>query len=164
MSGTVNGRPSWVADVPVFTEMHVPSAAVAGESLPVEYIVGNLNSIGRVEYFWDIDPGWGKATALMTSTGYVISTEKENPLNVSTINLTPGNHTLVIRLQSGVGYWVTSLHTVTIAEPVIVDPTPVFTLLTVPTSSMNDDFKITNGGLAGTRQFEYLAVPRIAGT
>jgi hypothetical protein len=29
---------------------------------------------------------------------------------------------------------------------------------------VNDDFKITNGGLAGTRQFEYLAVPRIAGT
>ncbi len=152
VSGTVNGRPSWVADVPVFTEMHVPSAAVAGESLPVEYIVGNLNSIGRVEYFWDSDPGWGKATALMTSTGYVISTEKENPLNVSTTNLTPGNHTLVIRLQSGVGYWVTSLHTVTIAAPVIVDPTPVFTLLTVPTSSMNDDFKISftvmaDGGL-----------------
>lgn len=29
---------------------------------------------------------------------------------------------------------------------------------------VNDDFKITNGGLAGTRQFEYLAVPRVAGT
>lgn len=29
---------------------------------------------------------------------------------------------------------------------------------------VNDDFKISNAGLAGTRQFEYLAVPRIAGT
>lgn len=29
---------------------------------------------------------------------------------------------------------------------------------------VNDDFKITNGGLSGTREFEYLAVPRAVGT
>ena len=142
VSGTVSSRPSCVIDVPVFSEMSVPETATAGETLQVKYILSNLNSLARVEYFWDSDPGWTKATALLSDNGYVQQAWK-TPVSVSTEGLAAGNHTLVIRAQSALGYWVTSVHIVTLAEPVIVDPTPVFTLLTVPTSSMNDDFKIS---------------------
>ena len=151
LTDNLSSRPSTVADMPVFSEMSVASSATAGEDLEVKYIISNVNSLSCVEYFWDEDPGWTKAAALGAATGYAQNTWN-NPLTVSTSNLTAGNHTLVIRAKSSVGYWVTSIHTVTIAEPVIIDPKPLFTVLTVPTSAQNDEFKIiftvaADGGL-----------------
>lgn len=123
--------------------MDVPASAVAGESLDVAYILENLDGPNRVEYFWDSDPGWGKATPLMRPTGFVRSVDPSQPLTVSTSGLEAGNHQLVIRAQSAAGYWVTAVNTVTITEPVVIVPTPVFTMLTVPTSAQNDEFRIS---------------------
>ena len=152
ITDNLSGRPPYVIDVPVLSELSVPVSANAGESLSVEYSFTNVNTISRIEYFWDTDPGWTKATSIGFVENKYLPSTKNNPQTVSTSNLSAGNHTLVIRALSSTGYWVTSQNTVTIAEPVIVDPKPVFTVLTVPTEAENDEFKITfdvyaDGGL-----------------
>ncbi|WP_299059171.1 RHS repeat-associated core domain-containing protein [uncultured Polaribacter sp.] len=69
------------------------------------YIVsgnGNTPNISRLEYFWDTDPGFGKAIPLTISsqTGTI-----ENNFLVSLKNLSVGVHSLYIRAKDQFGKW-----------------------------------------------------------
>ena len=68
------------------------------------YITPNLalSNVNRVEYFWDVDPGYGNGTAISgISPNTEISTSQALPLS----GLTPGIHTLTVRARSNEGRW-----------------------------------------------------------
>lgn len=56
-------------------------------------------SIVRTEYFYDTDPGYGKAIIINNVT------EDENNLTLSVDGLSPGAHTLYVRSQASNGVW-----------------------------------------------------------
>lgn len=79
--------------------------------------------VNLVEYFWDIDPGKGRATPLLVEAGKELSLED---VEFSTADLTPGHHSLGIRARGGSNWGPT-----------------VFLETTVPLRA--DDAIITNG-------------------
>ena len=60
-------------------------------------------SIVRTEYFYDTDPGYGKAIIINNVT------EDENNLTLSVDGLSPGAHTLYVRSQASNGVWSATL-------------------------------------------------------
>jgi hypothetical protein len=60
------------------------------------------NGFAQAEYFFDTDPGLGNATSLPL-TGNPDSADFTG--NVSTIGLTPGQHTLHVRARTATGFW-----------------------------------------------------------
>lgn len=75
------------------------------------------NPIEVVEYFWDEDPGYGKATPLNFQAGEFAIVNEEIPVPEDY-----GSHVLVIRAKSG-GIWGSSL-----VQNICVNATPDFTL------------------------------------
>ena len=69
--------------------------------------------VSRVEYFWDVDPGFGKGTPLSFTKGQEISIENAT---VSTVGLTAGDHQLYVRAYGNNGW------TPTISRTVYVEP------------------------------------------
>jgi len=70
------------------------------------FMASSILAQTRVEYFWDTDPGIGKATLLKSSTEETIQLEQDLPTN----SLAKGIHQLVIRaVNASVGqpYYVT---------------------------------------------------------
>ena len=62
----------------------------------------NKTKLKRAEYFFDTDPGYGKATSIpFTETD---SIDLKN-ISVSTTGLSLGNHTLFMRVRDSLGYW-----------------------------------------------------------
>ena len=61
-------------------------------------VTGGALSVDFVEYFWDSDPGMGKATPLPVVAGKELTLEN---IELSTADLTPGLHNLGIRSRSG---------------------------------------------------------------
>ena len=106
VTNSQSAEPTALADMPRFSSISVPPTAQTGTALPVDYELTNVSSIALVEYFWDSDPGWGKATPLTTATGSYVTSSKGD-LTVPTDTLTLGDHVLVVRARSNSGYWVT---------------------------------------------------------
>ena len=59
-------------------------------------------TVNRVEYFWDTDPGRGHGTRI---TGYTASANVTINTSISTSNLTSGIHMLGLRGRSSRGIW-----------------------------------------------------------
>ncbi len=59
------------------------------------------NDIIRVEYYWDTDPGYGKATPLSFTQGEEVSIDTD----IIPADTLSGEHLLVIRAQSSMGHW-----------------------------------------------------------
>lgn len=71
--------------------------------------------INRVEYFWDVDPGFGNGTALSIATVDSIN----STFSIPTTSLSPGLHTLYVRARNTDGAWsVFSKQMVHIQSPV----------------------------------------------
>lgn len=68
----------------------------------------------RAEYFWDKDPGVGKATPLATALG---QDGGEIDADLSTDGLEPGEHLLGVRTSSGHGWSQTVTSTVVVSDP-----------------------------------------------
>jgi len=64
-------------------------------------VVITATSIKRAEYFFDTDPGTGKATALTIAPG----NPQNNSFTIGLGSLTPGFHQLAIRYQDNLGQW-----------------------------------------------------------
>ena len=69
--------------------------------------------VSRVEYFWDVDPGFGKGTPLSFIKGQEVNIENAT---VSAAGLTAGDHQLFVRVYGDNG-WAP-----TISQTVYVDP------------------------------------------
>ena len=80
-------------------------------------IAPNGGAIEAVEYFWDEDPGYGKAIPLNFQTGEFAIVNEEIPVPEDY-----GSHVLVIRAKSS-GIWGSSL-----VQNICVNATPDFTL------------------------------------
>ena len=80
-------------------------------------IAPNGGAIEAVEYFWDEDPGYGKATPLNFQAGEFAIVNEEIPAPEDY-----GSHVLVIRAKSS-GIWGSSL-----VQNICVNATPDFTL------------------------------------
>ena len=80
-------------------------------------IAPNGGAIEAVEYFWDEDPGYGKATPLNFQAGEFAIVNEEIPVPEDY-----GSHVLVIRAKSS-GIWGSSL-----VQNICVNATPDFTL------------------------------------
>lgn len=74
------------------------------------------SDISRVEYFWDVDPGYGKGKPLPFTKGQEVTIDNAA---VSTAGLTPGDHLLFVR-AFGNGGW-----TPTVSQTVYVEPNAV---------------------------------------
>ena len=79
-----------------------------------EFIVPDVMTITRVEYFWDSDPGRGKATPLSITNGNELNIDD---LTIPTTGLTGGTHLLGLRAHGNNG-WSPTVH-----QTVIVSPT-----------------------------------------
>ena len=66
---------------------------------------GGLAMINRVEYFWDTDPGYGKATPIAITPGMEVNI---TDVSISTEGLSEGSHLLGIR-AFGDGHWSPTL-------------------------------------------------------
>jgi hypothetical protein len=78
--------------------VHTYSVVVSNVNLP-------LSDITQVEYFWDIDPGFGAGTAMTGfSAGASIQAVAALPLNI----LAPGTHVLFTRARNANGSWSTT--------------------------------------------------------
>ena len=75
------------------------------------------NDVRYVEYFWDVDPGFGKGKSLSFTNGQEVNIDN---LTVSTEGLTPGNHKLYIRAYGNNGWSPTTSHIVYV-EPDVSD-------------------------------------------
>lgn len=139
LTNATTGYSQAVPGVPGFSEFKVNETVESGATLTLQYIISYVNALKCVEYFWDQDPGWTKAIQLPLEVAVW-----NQPVSISTTGVSIGQHQLVVRAQSSQGYWVTRVASVNVtAQPVITDPKPVFSVLTVPTAGTNDDFKIT---------------------
>ena len=67
------------------------------EVWPVEL----FGSVRLMEYFWDVDPGFGKATQVKLPAGAEASIDN---LHISTTDLAPGIHRLGVRFSGGLGW------------------------------------------------------------
>ena len=144
-TGYPSGYSEAPADLPIFSEFDQLSqtTVTAGEALPVKYIFYNADPPKLVEYFWDSDPGWTKGSALKNANNNYIANTWNEGLTISTNGLSVGKHTLVVRVCSNSGYWAVATRGVTVEQPVVADPTPVFSLVDFPTSGINTDYKIS---------------------
>lgn len=70
-------------------------------------------NITRVEYFWDVDPGFGKGTPLSFTQGQEVSIDNAT---VSTTGLTAGGHQLYVRAYGNNGW------TPTVSQTVYIEP------------------------------------------
>ena len=79
-------------------------------------------NVSRVEYFWDVDPGCGKGSALTVTPGTELNL---NNIEISTEGLSTGSHLLGIRAFGGWGW------SPTLTQQVYVTPnTPTSTQIT----------------------------------
>lgn len=101
------------------------------------------NPVEAVEYFWDDDPGYGKATPLSFEGEQVAVVNEEIP-----VPETYGNHVLVIRAKSG-GYWGTPL-----VQNICVNAMPDFSL-PKDTVCCGEEFLIQNLTIGATEQTTY---------
>lgn len=69
-------------------------------------------AISRVEYFWDEDPGRGKATAIAIAPGSSVNLDA---IEISTESLTPGTHLLGLRAFGSMGWGPTLTQQVYVA-------------------------------------------------
>lgn len=68
-------------------------------------------ALQQVEYFFDTDPGYGKASKLSVEEG-------SNALTLNSSQLPMGAHVLYVRGQDAVGHWSTTLaHPLLVADP-----------------------------------------------
>ena len=144
-TGYPSGYSEYPSDLPRFTEFDrwTQTTVSQGEPVPVNYIISGIDSPKLVEYFWDSDPGWTKGSALKNANNNYIANTWNEGLTISTNGLSVGKHTLVVRVCSNSGYWAVATRGVTVEQPVVTDPTPVFSLVDFPTSGVNTDYKIS---------------------
>lgn len=143
-SGTLSEYSQYPTDMPYFSEYSLPLNANANSTVSLKYIIANVSSINYMEYFWDTDPGWTKATALKNANNNYVTNAWNSPMQISTSGLSAGQHTLVTRARSASGYWVTGVNTINIqSSAVVTDPKPVFSLFTFPASGVNNDYRIS---------------------
>ena len=65
-------------------------------------VSSSISNITKAEYFFDMDPGFGSATAIpITPSGNII----DNAFNAAIGSLTQGLHFLFLRSKSATGYW-----------------------------------------------------------
>ena len=69
--------------------------------------------ISYVEYFWDVDPGYGNATSLPFTKGQEVNIENAE---LSVVGLSAGDHHLYIRAY-GNGGWTPTMHHIVTIEP-----------------------------------------------
>jgi hypothetical protein len=79
-------------------------------------------SVAQAEYFWDVDPGEGNATAMSASDAPYDAPFEEAMAQASTQFLSEGPHVLGIRYRAANGAWSSSFRTVVHLEP---DPAAV---------------------------------------
>ena len=73
-------------------------------------------TVNRVEYFWDTDPGLGQGTRI---TGYTASANVTINTSISTSQLTPGCHMLGLRGRTNSGYWTpTAWHRIVVGDEI----------------------------------------------
>ncbi len=77
------------------------------------YHPGNTNALTtpnlvKAEYFFDMDPGFGKGTNIPVSAGLQIS---DKSINADISSLNPGIHQMFIRVKDAVGNWSLSNRT-----------------------------------------------------
>ena len=143
-TGTLSKYSIDPTDMPYFSEYSLPLNANANSTVALKYIIANVSSINYMEYFWDTDPGWTKATALKNANNNYVTNAWNSPMQISTSGLSAGQHTLVTRARSASGYWVTGVNTINIqSSAVVTAPKPVFSLFTFPASGVNNDYRIS---------------------
>ena len=73
-------------------------------------------TVSRVEYYWDTDPGRGHGTPI---TGWTAANQVNINTTISTAGLSAGIHTLGIRIRSNYGVWsAVGLHRVVVGPQV----------------------------------------------
>jgi hypothetical protein len=77
------------------------------------------NTLARMEYFWDTDPGLGNATAITGFTS-VVGQPVIHEFSPNTNNLPIGPHTLYVRVKDNSGSW-SLLHSVVISTTIPVE-------------------------------------------
>lgn len=145
----------WYADgSPIFNSITVPESATGNKLNISAYIMTHdySGSIDQVEYFWNQDPGWGQGTPI---TGGI--PVKQYGLDVQSFDVDcpsnpTGEDTLVIRARSG-RLWRTSMHGVKIEAPAVV---PEFVEFNVPSSGVNNDFRIQFWVQANGSKIDYV--------
>lgn len=106
-------------------------------------IAANGGAINAVEYYWDTDPGYGKATPLNFGIGEIAIVQEEIPVPEDY-----GSHVLVIRAKSG-NTWSSSL-----VQNICVNAIPDFTLAK-DTVCCGEEVAITNLTTGATEETEY---------
>ncbi len=128
-------------DMPVFKTISVTSNVITDNPVSVSYLIKNVSSLKKVEYFWDEDYGWNKCKPLRNANNQYVTDATTAPLSIPTNGVTVGSHKLVVRAESGSGYWVTSVHDVRINAATIV-PKPEFMKVDIPQQGVNYNYSI----------------------
>ena len=109
-------------------------------------------TVSRVEYYWDTDPGRGHGTPI---TGWSAANQVNINTTISTAGLSAGIHTLGIRSRSSHGDWSSvGLHRVVVGQQVsrieyFYDTDPGFGLgRTYATSATGNTVTIDNAQLS----------------
>jgi Secretion system C-terminal sorting domain len=72
--------------------------------LPI-FNVFAFEDLATAEYFWDVDPGYGKATQILVPSNIT----DEYLIDITTANLSYGSHTLGIRVKAAQNRWSSTL-------------------------------------------------------
>ncbi len=80
----------------------------------LSWVAGNGQTINRIEYFFDNDPGYGSGTPVSISAGSSVSAT----FNLNTTGLSTGAHNFLVRAKNVDGKWSTVSH----APVYVVDP------------------------------------------
>lgn len=91
---------------------------VESEKLPVDPPQPGGSALRRIEYFFDTDPGYGKATA-----AFCISDSDEYRFKISLEKLSLGSHVFYLRAQSLNDCWshtLNRLFLLTAGDPAII--------------------------------------------
>jgi hypothetical protein len=86
--------------------------SVEAPSVPLRAV-----SVAQAEYYWDVDPGEGNATAMNASDALYDAPFEEALAQATTQFLSEGPHVLGIRYRAANGAWSSSFRTVVHLEP-----------------------------------------------
>ena len=117
-------------------------------------VMAMSQTVSRVEYYWDTDPGRGRGTAITGVTGSNMVTVNTS---ISTAGLSPGIHTLGLRSRSNSGMWsATGIRQVVVGPQISrveyfydLDPGLGEGLL-YPTTEMSSSLTIDNAQFSAT--------------
>lgn len=82
------------------------------------YTIAGAQNIKKMEYFFDTDPGTGKATPLTITAADTVNITTDIPVN----NLTKGQHALYIRAKTDTGWGHSECVLFTVSDALIATP------------------------------------------